>query len=166
MTSPLTTARQALIRAIQEWPETQEAFTTLYLFEGDTPDMEGNTVDKNGRPIPSVADMPCLLIYPTQMPDNWKTHRMERLDYFIALEMWTPGWRYLQPEDLWPKVRRAIWQSPGGSNVVPYVKAETGFYPNDAGTIAFKKQMVGQNQKAVQSIYTAHLWINDDPLGN
>ena len=158
-TSPLTLARQAIVEAVKYWPETQGQFATIYEFEGNTPDLEGNEA-------PTNADLPALLIYPTSMPDNWKTNRMEKLDYFVALELWTPGWRYLVPEDLWPKIRRALWQGTGQGGSVPLVKSATNFYPNDGGRIDFKRKLIGDNGKAVQSIYTVHLWINDDPLGN
>lgn len=88
-------------------------------------------------PIPDVADMPQLGIWPAGLSASlWETHRSHLVGYNLGFEMYTKDWVLPTAEDLWEKIVRRIWdqkaaiKTAGGKVViqgpVEFIRATAG----------------------------------------
>jgi hypothetical protein len=120
----LTDARNALWDAIDNWPSFADVFKRSYKFDGDdSPEIN-----------PVLAQCPAIAVYPDPGTSKEVLNKIYEHSYHLLILLFTPTWSLTLPDQLWQELIKAAWKSDGGSGV-PYVKAATGFYPENNFTV-------------------------------
>jgi hypothetical protein len=159
----LTTARESLWTAIDNWPELQSngssVFHQTYRFDDETPLLQ--------ELIPSLSRLPALAIFPASASPVWWTNEMQQWPALYDLVLWTPCWNIATAEDLIEKVINAIYRATPPESSVPYVKQATGYYPARLGPITFARVDAGavdRPLKITETKASITLRTNKDPF--
>lgn len=120
-TPHLTTMRQSLWDAINNWPDLINVFHRKWRFEDTGAMLLADFV-------PTVGELPSLAIAPTTAASEWATNQQQRIVYAQQIVWWTRGLSLLEGERIWQWLCRAIWQSSPGVGS-PYVLAATDEAP-------------------------------------
>jgi hypothetical protein len=140
--SPLTTARNALWLAIDNWRETVEAFHKKWTF---------NRTDKSlKRPGPGLGDLPAIAIWTESFDQEWFNNIETKWPVQYRITIWTRDWELSEAEDLLHRVWRALYLAkPEGSNV-EYLKAACGGLIPMPGPVTFRRAYI--SDAAIESV--------------
>lgn len=139
----LTTAREAVWTAIDNWPSLKReddtlVFQTTYRFSEDDELQKPSLVEVR----PSISDLPALAIYPVNVVPQWWTNQNQQLPYFLQFSIFTQDWWLEEPENLYEEVVKAVYRAkpePGGVNIPSYVKTACGYDPLRNGPVTFSR---------------------------
>lgn len=159
MANILTTARESVWDAIENWSGLQDAggnsvFQRMYKFdEDDSPEV---------NPRPGAGELPAIAVF----PDPGMTVQVKNRDYehgyrLLAL-IFTETWNLTTSDLYWEQLIKALWQSAAGG--VPYVKAAVGLYPKNDVTIDVDRIKL-DGKKALLTTVGFTLPVRFDPQG-
>lgn len=147
----LTSARQAVWEAIDNWDELKDSIRRKYRFE------DNSAVQKDLNP--TIGDLPALAIYPSPTPLEWVTNQQHRVGYTLGFQLWTKHWNLLEGEDLWEKIVRGIYQSRPSANERPYVDANIRKVMQWGPVSARRAQLANSKNKVTIWDWTVNLNI-------
>lgn len=137
----LTKARQAVWKAVEEWPPLQGKLQRVWKFE-DSSAMQGVLE-------PTIGDLPALAIYPSHTPAaEWVVHQTQRIPYTLELKLWTRNWTLYAGEWLWEEIVRALFQSAAPGQAT-HIFLGTGHNGVDLGPLAVQRTRLGEKGPAV-----------------
>ncbi|QDU60003.1 hypothetical protein Pan216_08400 [Planctomycetes bacterium Pan216] len=140
-TSILTTARQSVWAAIDEWPALAATFRRKWKFE-DTGTLQGP------EPAPSLGDLPGLAISPASQRHQWAASQTSQILYALDARLWTRHWDVRHGEELIEEITKALYQSgPEDSSAanLPFVEAATRYPPESIQNISAKRVHLARN---------------------
>ncbi len=158
MTAFQTLARRSLWDALEHWPDTEDVFQQKYKWEDSLIAMNADA-DPDPPACPAISILPAVEVY------EWKLNRSQENLISYNVILWTTTHDVTDAEDLFAKVRDAIWaceHHPG----VTWVKKATGEHPVRLTNITMKPVFLGQtkNIPAFKTTFTIQLRRLNDPL--
>lgn len=149
----LTTARNSLWDAIENWPALEGVFKRQYKFDGDdSPEVN-----------PNASQLPAIMIYPDPGFARMVLNRAHEQDYKLLVMTFTSTWNLIKPDEYWQEIVKAAWKSDGDTGT-PYVKLATGFYPRNNFTVDFDRITL-DGRKATLTTIGLTLQVRFDPQG-
>lgn len=115
----------------------------------------------------ALGEMPSIEIVPGRQEFKWQTQRMADFPYNVDVRL--VGTRLYRLEQYAQDIIQAIWQqspTPGG---VPYVKAATGYHPQNVSVSVPTLAKIGDRSQAVKAwamTLTFQLQFQYDPFGS
>lgn len=120
-TPHLTTMRQALWQAIDNWRPFQEGggvFRQIWRFETVGAMREQDITPSRGR-------LPALAIVPTSASSDWANNQQQGITYAVEIVIYTDRVDVRRGELLWEEMVRCLWQSAPTGSTRTYVAAAT-----------------------------------------
>lgn len=151
-----TVARRALWLAIEAWPDTQSAFQQKYKFEDSL-----ISINADGDPDPPAC--PSIAIFPLSETFEWKYNRTQENVLNFPVVIYTQTHNILAAEDLFAKVRDAIWKAEYSSGV-SFIRKYTGEPPLRLSNVSMKLVFFGKTIPGVKTSFTVQLRRLNDPL--
>lgn len=100
----LTKARQAVWRALDDWPALRGVFKRTWRFE----DVAAIEIE----PTPSMGELPAIAIFPADSnAADWVVNQSRLVPYRLQVTLWTRQGSLLAGERLWEEITRALFQS-------------------------------------------------------
>lgn len=168
MSSRLTTARQSVWDAIDNWPALATTFKKKFRFESTQ--LRAESVEATHRPDgpTSQADLPAIAIFPSAVFPKWATNLQKDHPYSLDIIYWTPGKHVDKSEEIWDELIKAIYQSKPEENAAidTYIKGGTGYaIPVGEGPSKISFVKLGKEQKvdATQHQFTLVLRMMINP---
>jgi len=142
----LTTARQAVWNAIDNWPALDGVFREKLRFEPNaTGKLSGMDFEE-----PSGANFPGIGIFPSVVNPVWLGNQVQFRPYSLTITIWTQGWNSIkQSEQLWEDVLNAIYKCKLPDDSDTYIGAATNAGPYGFGNSRWTKVTMKNEQRAI-----------------
>lgn len=161
MTVKTTDARTAMWNAIEAYPSLANVWKRKFKHETG----EGGTLETIISA--GIGDMPSIEILPGSQEFDWQTQRMAEFPYNVTVIL--THTRLWQLEQYAQDIVKALWSqaaTPGGT---PYVRAATGYSPQNvsvAAPVLGKTSDRTKGTKAWKIVITFQLKFQYDPFGS
>lgn len=159
----LTTAREALWSAIDNWPDLLPGGRPAFKRTIRHGDDEGLLMSAQDV---GIGDLPAIEIAPARLEPRWYLQR--NMEFPLVLDVKLIGLRLSELEDLVEKVWKAFYQAaPAEHPTVCYLRAATGYYPTRLGPITTQVVQLGKERKTRAWLFTLQIGLKflGDPLG-
>jgi hypothetical protein len=141
----LTTARQAVWDAIDNWPALANTFRQKIRFEKSS----GTKLGLIDSEEPSGQDFPCIAVSPSVVNPTWLGNQVQFRPYSLTITIWTAGWDSVnQNEQIWEDVINAIYKCKLPDDSDTYIGAATNAGPYGFGNSRWTRVTFPNKQKA------------------
>lgn len=156
----LTTARQAVWTAINNWSALDDVFATTSKLN-----LEDNAAQQVDI-VAGASDLPVILVQPISLLPEWWTNRMQQWPYTLQILIFTTA-DVREAEQYAVDVLDAIYQYTAEGQTVPHVKLATGFHPKRV-TLQSEMKNIGPEGAVLarQTTITLALRLTKDPFGD
>jgi hypothetical protein len=146
----LTDARQAVIADLAAYSDWSTVVKRTYDWEDATPLMPDGALKM------SYGDLPFCSIAPASGQSSWVSNQNQRIEYALAVELYTRWGDVKKGEELWEAFQRALWT---GTNV-PSV---THYPPNRISVAASAPAQLDAGPLVRQWTWGVVLWLPWNP---
>ncbi len=159
ITAPESLIRRAIWDAIRNYPTTAEVFDGEY-------DWEDSLIPITDDGHPESPSCPAISIKPASENFDWIMNQMQHASMFFEITIYTKTFNLLEPEDLFTKVRDAIWKSKPAEGRPTYIEAATLYPPTRFTNGKMVQKNLGKQKSfpAVVTTVTLELRRLNNPL--
>lgn len=128
MSSRLTTARQSVWSAIDNWAGLDGVFRKKFRFESANTAGAPEAAHRPDAPT-SQTDLPAIAIMPGAVTPQWATNLQADHPYTLVIRYWTAGRHVDKSEEIWDQIIQAVHRAKpdGNLDIDTYVKEGTGY---------------------------------------
>lgn len=165
MTTKTTDARLAMWNAIEAYPSLNPGGTSVFKRKFKHETGEGGTLETIIQS--GLGDMPSIEIMPGRQDFKWQTNRMADFPYTVDVRLIHT--RLYRLEQYAQDIIKAVWQQAPAGSTIPFVKAATGYYPQQVSVSVPTLAKIGDRAQAVKAwamTVTFQLQFQYDPFGS
>jgi len=158
VTNKLTTVRQSLWDAIDNWPALATTFQKKAKNDEELPSLD---LDKDA---PEQDCCPAIAIWPQTEDPRWFENANQLVTATYEIRVWTNGWILEPSEEIAWEIRNAIFRSKPTGGTDTYIKTETCFgFPTIRWSFSKVRGGAKRSQNMTRMSMLVQLKFKDDP---